>query len=145
MKYFALPIICFSFFLLSASGCDKKTNTDALCNQITLNKPFTGRINEIWCLDEADWNITFGPFIEDSRCNVPNIECFWAGRFVMATVITTSEGVVRDTFYAQNSWSDTLHQGAYTIILKKVYPEVRTSMEALDPSKYSFDVVVSEQ
>ncbi len=130
-----------SFMLFSFSGCEPKSIAYSSCNQITLNKPFTARISEQWCLDEANWKIKFGPFIEDSRCNVPGIECFWAGRYVMAATIE-SNGIVQDTFHAVQNWSDTLYQGGYTIILNKVFPEIRTTMEPLDPSKYSFEVIV---
>jgi len=129
-----------SFLLFSFSGCDKKSTSD-FCNQITLNKPFIARIDEQWCLDETNWKIRFGPFIEDSRCNVTGIECVWAGRYVMAATIDNSE-LVQDTFQAVYNWSDTLYQGVYSVILNKVFPEIRTSMEQLDPSLYSFEVIV---
>ncbi|MEP6646780.1 MAG: hypothetical protein ABJC12_06805 [Saprospiraceae bacterium] len=145
MKYFFSAIIGMAFFLLSFSGCDKKTTSDALCNQITLNKPFTAKIGELWCLDQENLSIRFGPVIEDSRCNVTNIDCVWAGRFVLAATIINSDGEVRDTFNAVYNWTDTLHQGNLNIFLKKVYPENRPTMEQLDPSKYSFDIVVSEE
>ncbi len=130
-----------SFLLFSFSCCDKKNTYDAACNQITLNKPFIAGIDEQWCLDEAIWKIRFGPFIEDSRCNVTGIECVWAGRYVMAATIDNGE-LVQDTFNAVNNWSDTLYQGIYSILLKKVFPEIRSSTDPLDPSEYSFEVIV---
>ncbi|HZV72044.1 MAG TPA: hypothetical protein VFG10_21055 [Saprospiraceae bacterium] len=144
MKYVFSIGVCISFLFLNFSGCDKKSNTDALCNQITLNKPFTAKLDELWCLDQDHWSITFGPFVEDSRCNVQGIECVWAGRYVMAATINDNQGVVRDTFFAVSNWSDTLHYSSYNIILKKVNPEFRTTMEPLDPSAYSFDMVVEQ-
>ena len=129
------------FLLFGFSGCDKKNPSDLGCNQITLNKPFTAKIAEQWCLEETNWKITFGSFIEDSRCNVTGIECVWAGRYVMAATIDNGEAI-QDTFLAVNNWSDTLYQGSYRIILSKVFPEIRTTMEPLDPSEYSFEVVV---
>ncbi len=145
MKYLVSITVALSFLLLNFSGCDKKNNTDALCNQITLKKTFTAKIDEVWCLDQANWSIRFGPLVEDSRCNVPNIDCIWAGRYVMAATIIDSDGEVRDTFYAVQNWTDTLHQGIYNIYLNKVYPDIRPTMEALDPAKYSFDIVVEQQ
>lgn len=127
-------------FLMS---CDEKVNSGSNCNPITLNKTFTAKLNEDWCIEETDWKIHFGPFIEDSRCNVPNIDCVWAGRYVMAATIDNGE-TVRDTFFAVHNWTDTLYQGPYQIILSKVYPEIRTSMEPLDTSKYSFDITVKQ-
>lgn len=145
MKYLISISIGLSFLFLSVSGCDKKNNPDLPCNPITLNKPFLAKIDELWCLDQADWSIRFGPAVEDSRCNVPGIECVWAGRYVMAATIITADGEDRDTFYAIHNWSDTLHQDGYNIYLKKVYPEIRPTMEPLDPAKYSFDIVVEQQ
>ena len=141
MKNFLSGTLCLSLLLCGFSGCDKKTNSDPNCNQIILNKPFTARIAEQWCLDGANWKITFGPFLEDSRCNVSGIDCVWAGRFVLAATIDNGEQV-QDTFFAINNWSDTLYEGSNKILLNKVFPEIRTSMEALDPSKYSFEVIV---
>ena len=97
-----------------------------------------------WCFEEADWKIRFGPFIEDSRCNVPDIVCVWAGRYVMAATIYNHGETVQDTFEAVYNWTDTIYQGPYQIILSKVYPEIRTSMEPLDPSNYSFDIIVKQ-
>ena len=125
----------------SSSGCEKKLNSGLNCNPITLNQTFNAKIGEEWCIETSDWKITFGPLIEDSRCNVVDVQCIWAGRYVMAATIDDGE-IVQDTFNAETNWQDTLYQGGYRIILAKVYPEVRTSMEALDPSKYSFDVIV---
>ncbi|MBK9984509.1 MAG: hypothetical protein IPP15_19445 [Saprospiraceae bacterium] len=145
MKYLFYISISLSFIFLNFSGCDKKDTTDPLCNQITLNKPFLAKIDEQWCLDQANWSIRFGPLVEDSRCNVPGIDCFWAGRFVMAATIINSDGEERDTFYAVRNWTDTLQQGIYNIYLNKIYPEMRPTMELLDPSKYSFDVIIEKR
>lgn len=145
MKYLFSIAAGLSLFFLNFSGCEKKNNTDALCNQITLNKPFNAKINELWCLDQVDWSIRFGPFVEDSRCNVANIECIWAGRYVMEATITNGGQQTKDTFYAVNNWSDTLYQDNYKIILTKVYPEMRQTMDPLDPSKYAFDITVQQE
>ncbi|HEX5112662.1 MAG TPA: hypothetical protein VFV79_07435 [Saprospiraceae bacterium] len=88
-----------------------------------------------------NWKITFGPFLEDSRCNVPEIDCVWAGRYVMAALIEGAE-TERDTFYAERDWRDTLHVYPYTIILNKVFPETRTTMGNLDSSAYSFEIII---
>ncbi len=133
------------FFLLNVGGCEKKGNTDALCNQFSLNKTFTSKIDELWCLDTGDLSIRFGPMVEDSRCNVDGIECIWAGRYVLESTIIKSGGEKKDTFLAVHNWSDTLHQSPYRIIMQKVYPETRTDTEALDPSKYSFDIRVEQE
>ncbi len=141
MKIYNSLISVLLIAAFSSTGCEKKLNSNSSCNQITLNETFTAKIGEEWCLDAADWKITFGPLIEDSRCNVPGIQCIWAGRYVMAATINNGE-IVQDTFVADTNWQDTLYQGAYKIILAKVYPEIRTTTEPLDPSKYSFDVIV---
>ena len=132
-----LPLL--SILLLTA--CDKKTTANLTCSQISLDIPFTAKINETWCLD--DWKIRFGPFIEDSRCNVPGIECIWAGRYVMGATIDNGE-TVQDTFYAVKDWRDTLYNGPYQVILNRVFPETRTTTDQLDPSAYSFEIIVKK-
>ena len=127
-----------SLFLYS---CDKKSEGTPLCNPITLGQSFTAKIGDTFCIPTDHWQITFGPFLEDSRCNVPGLECFWEGRFVMAASIDNGE-IVRDTFFADDDWRDTLYHGAYSIILDKVLPEVRQNMEPLDTSAYSFEIIV---
>ena len=128
--------------VLFTNSCDEKTAKPE-CKDFTLNQTFTAKVNEQWCLEGADFKIRFGPFIEDSRCNVPNINCFWNGQYVMGATIDHGTSV-QDTFYAVHNWTDTLYHNAYRIILAKVYPEIRTSMEPLDESAYSFDVIVKQ-
>ena len=131
-----------SFFL--TQGCTKDCDADTedlTCKEITLNEPFIAKIGETWCRPEESWEVTFGPFIEDSRCNVPDIDCFWEGRYVMASLFDNGE-VTKDTFYAVTNWRDTLVHDQFTIILNKVYPELRADFEPLDPDKYSFEVIV---
>ena len=130
----------FSLTLLQFS-CEKTSEGSPQCDQIALNQPFTAKIGETYCLPNKNWKITFGPFIEDSRCNVPNIECIWAGRYVMAALIEGGESE-RDTFFAERDWRDTLHVAPYTIILNKVFPETRTTMEPMDTSGYSFEIII---
>jgi hypothetical protein len=132
--------ICLSLSL-SLISCDKKSEGNPLCNSITLNKPFTAKIGETYCLPNDSWQITFGPFLEDSRCNVPGLDCFWIGRYVMAATIESGE-ILRDTFYADDDWRDTLYHAPYSIVLNKVLPEIRDDMEPLDTSAYSFEIIV---
>jgi hypothetical protein len=136
---FLLPILLVAFVM---AGCEEKLST-ASCHAINIDKPFTAMVGEQWCINENDWKITFGPIIEDSRCNVPGLECVWAGRFVMAATIESGE-ISTDTFYAVNNWQDTIYNGPYRIILDKVFPEQRTSMETLDSSAYSFRIIVQD-
>jgi hypothetical protein len=124
---------------LTFTSCDKKSEGDPLCNSFTLNVPFTAKIGETYCIPSEPWQITFGPFLEDSRCNVPGIDCFWQGQYVMAVTIDNGE-IARDTFYAD--WTDTLYSGSHSIILNKVFPETRTSMTPLDTSAYSFEMII---
>ena len=124
------------------SGCDHKPESPVNCNTITPGQTFTARIGESWCLPDDHWQITFGPAIEDSRCNVADIECVWAGRFVLGTTIQYQDGVKQDTFDAISNWSDTLHNTPFTVILQKIYPEMRDSIGMLPASAYSFDVLV---
>jgi len=130
--------LCLSLF---SASCDKKSEGTPLCDPITLNKPFTAKIGETYCLPSEHWEISFGPFVEDSRCNVSGLDCFWQGQYVMGISIDNGE-IVRDTFYAVNDWRDTLFHAPYHIVLNKVFPETRASMEPLDTSAYSFEVIV---
>ena len=139
-NYISLTVLVVSA-ILSSPGCDPKSDANPPCNAIILGQSFTARIGEVWCIPSSDWKITFGPLIEDSRCNVPNIECVWAGRYVMGATIFNNESI-QDTFEAVYNWQDTLHSGPYSIYLNLVKPEVRTSTEPLDPSAYSFDITV---
>jgi hypothetical protein len=139
-NYFSLTLLALAG-MFTNQACDKNTDAELTCKSITVNKPFTAKIGEEWCIPATGWSITFGPTIEDSRCNVPEIDCVWAGRFVMAATIDNGE-ITQDTFFAVNNWRDTLYSGSYTIILDKVKPEIRSSTELLDPSAYSFDMIV---
>jgi len=126
---------------LTFTSCDKKSEGTPLCDPITLNVPFTAKIGETYCIPTESWQITFGPFLEDSRCNVPGLDCFWEGQYVMAVTIESGE-IQSDTFYADGDWRDTLYNGSYSIILNKVFPESRVSMEPLDTSAYSFEMII---
>jgi len=139
MKIYISFISVLFLVAFSLTGCEEKLNQS--CNQITQNETFKAKIGEVWCLDATDWKITFGPLIEDSRCNAPLINCFWAGRYVMAATFDNGDAV-QDTFYAEGNWQDTLYYGNYKIFLEKVYPELNLTAEPLDPSEYSFDVIV---
>jgi hypothetical protein len=130
------------FFIYGFSGCDKNNPSDHTCNEITPGQPFTARLGEQWCLEQENLKITFGPFIEDSRCNVPGIECVWAGRYVMDTTIINSDATTQDTFYAVHNWTDTLYSGNLSIFLNKVFPETKPTTDPIDQKNYSFEVVV---
>ncbi len=128
--------------LLAFNSCGKGEDNTAGCdNQITLNQRFTAKIGETWCLPAENWDITFNATVEDSRCNVVDVECVWAGRYVMAATIDAGE-TIRDTFFAVNGWRDTLYQGNHTIILDKVLPEIRPTTDPLPESAYSFEIIV---
>ena len=58
-------------FVLVSDSCDQRSDLGPNCNEIHLNKAFTARIGEEWCIPETGWKISFGPMIGDSRCNVP--------------------------------------------------------------------------
>ncbi len=59
----------------------------------------------------------------------------------MGTTIYNGEAT-QDTFFAVNNWQDTLLSGPYTIHLNLVKPEIRPTTEPLDPSAYSFEMVI---
>ena len=127
--------------LMVLQSCDKKAGSDSACEVIMLHETFTARFGEKWCIPSSGWSLTLDPFIEDSRCNVPQIECVWQGRFVMGVTFQNGENAL-DTFDAQYGSQDTLFNIPYSVILLNVKPELRSSMEPLDPAAYSFDLVV---
>jgi len=139
-NYISLTVFLLST-LVSLTDCHPKATADLHCKSITLNKSFTARIGEQWCIPSSNWKIAFGPMMEDSRCNVANVECVWAGRYVMAATIENGE-TIQQKFEAVNNWQDTIYSGPYAIYLNLVKPEVRTSTDPLDPSAYSFDIIV---
>jgi hypothetical protein len=138
-NYISLTVFVVST-ILSSPGCDTKSDANPPCNTITLNKSFTARVGEQWCIPSNDWNITFGPILEDSRCNLPDIDCIWGGRFVMSATINNGDAV-QETFEAVHNWQDTLYNGPYTIYLNLVKPENSNPGPSV-PSAYSFDILV---
>lgn len=135
-------ILCLS---MAGMGCETKSELPGDCQGFNFDQTFRAKIGETWCHSKPSFQITFGPLIEDSRCNVPNIECVWAGRYVMlATVLHGGDVIAQDTFDAVSNWSDTLYNTPYTIMLQKVYPEIRDSVGNLPDSVYSFDVKISQ-
>lgn len=141
-KYSSLSAFTLGILLI-VNGCGKNEDNAAGCdNPITVNEPFTARVGETWCIPSESWKITFGPYIEDSRCNVVNIECVWAGRFVLAATLNNGGSVTRDTFFAVHDWRDTMHTGSHQVILNKVFPEIRQNTDPLDQGAYSFEMVV---
>ena len=141
-NYISLTVLLISA-LISLADCHPKATADLHCNTITLNKPFTARIGEQWCIPSSDWKITFGPMKEDSRCNVANVQCVWAGKYVMGATIDNGE-TIQQTFEAVTHWQDTIYSAPYTIYLNLVKPEVRPTTQPLDPSAYSFDIIVNK-
>lgn len=141
MKYYTLLTIILLSGTFLASCHDEKDTANGLCQGITLGQPFIGRIDETWCLQGDSWEITFGPVLEDSRCNVPDVDCFWEGRYVMGALIDNGE-VISDMFDVHLGATDTLYSGGYRVIITRVFPETRASFDPLDPSEYSFEVTV---
>jgi len=59
----------------------------------------------------------------------------------LAALIESNE-TTRDTFFADDDWRDTIQRSGHTIILNKVMPEIRETMEPLDTSAYSFEIII---
>ncbi len=129
-------------FVLVTERCEPKPASGLLCNEAQLNKPFTARIGEEWCLAQTDLKIKLDAMVEDSRCNVTNVECVWAGRYVMAVTIDQDGSSLRDTFFAVHNWQDTIYSGSYAIYLNLVKPEIRPTTDPIDPAAYSFEMVI---
>lgn len=129
-------------FVLVTERCEPKPANGLMCHEAQLNKPFTAKIGDEWCLAGTDWKIKFDDVVEDSRCNVPNIECVWAGRYVMAVTIDQDGSSIQDTFFAVNNWQDTIYNGSYSIYLNLVKPETRPTMDPIDESAYALEMVI---
>ena len=129
-------------FVLVTERCEPKSDSGNVCNQAILNKPFVAKIGEEWCLSQTDWKMKLDAVVEDSRCNVTNVDCVWAGRYVMAVTIEQDGTPLRDTFYAVNNWRDTIYNGPYAIYLNLVKPETRPTTDPIDAADYSFEMVI---
>lgn len=128
---------------LALQSCNEKLPLPANCMTFEFGVPFEAGIQEAWCEEAGDFVLTLGPILEDSRCNVPGIECVWAGRFVLAATFQ-HEGISRDTFYAVEDWRDTIFVDNTEIILDKVFPETRTDMGIVDTSAYRFRLIINK-
>ncbi|HSF88759.1 MAG TPA: hypothetical protein VLA46_05030 [Saprospiraceae bacterium] len=129
-------------FVLVTEKCEPNSASGLMCNEAQLNKPFTAKIGEVWCLAQTDWKMKLDAVVEDSRCNVTNVDCVWAGRYVMAVSIDQDGTTVRDTFFAVNNWQDTIYSGPYSIYLHLVKPETRPTTDPIDPASYSFEMLI---
>ena len=128
--------------LSSFSGCDKDSDENVGCNSFNLNETFTAKSGETWCLKGDDLEITFGSVVEDSRCNVPEIDCVWAGRYVSAVSFSDNGEILKDTFFAVSNWRDTLYVNNHAVLLNKVNPEIRQEMGTLPDEAYSLEILV---
>ena len=136
-----LWILLCVFFL--APGCDKRDVVEeGACDEFTLGEEFEARIHDTWCLQNGDLTITFQRILDDSRCNIQDVECVWAGKFTMEVDIREGGATRRDTFDAVHNWQDTIMTGAYDIALIKVLPEIRIMNNLPDTSDYRLRVVV---
>lgn len=139
-NHICLTILTISCLFL-ASCTKSKTETPFDCKEITLGETFIAKFGEEWCVPQTGWKMTFGPFIEDGRCNITDIVCVWEGQFVMGATFDDGTETV-DTFYAITNWRDTLINGSHTIILNKIYPLIRDSFAPVDLEDYSFEMIV---
>lgn len=129
-------------FVLVTERCEPKSTSGLMCNEAHLNKPFTARIGEEWCLAQTDWKMKLDAVVEDSRCNVTNVDCVWAGRYVMAVTFSHDGTSLRDSFYAINNWKDTIYIESHAVYLHLVKPETRPTTDPIDPASYSFEMVI---
>ncbi len=135
-----LPFLLIS--VITLSSCDKKNEgLPGDCQSIVLHQPFTARIGETWCIPATGWSIRLDTITEDSRCNVLEYVCVWAGQLVMEATVN-EQGHDQVTFVADHDWRDTLYTQDHTIILQKILPETRDSWEILPPQTYAFEIIV---
>jgi hypothetical protein len=142
----AMRTLLFAISVMSIlfSSC-RNTDSALPCNEITPDVAFETKVHETWCLPDESLKITIGTIVEDSRCNVKDIICVWAGRTVLELLIETKEvPFYRDTFYAVDNWQDAMTIGNYTLELTQVLPLERTDF-VTDTAEYSFQLVLNEE
>lgn len=110
--------------------------------EITPGVLFEAKVHETWCLADESVKLTVKSIVEDSRCNVKDIICVWAGRAVVELLIETKEASsYRDTFYAVENWQDTLSIGNYDLELAMIHPQERLDF-VVDTASYRFQMVL---
>ncbi len=137
--------LLFSTLFLSILFVSCKDTDNALpCKEITPGVAFEAKVHDTWCLPDESVKITIGTVIEDSRCNVKDIVCVWAGRIVLELLIETNEEpFYRDTFYAVDNWQDEMMVGNYVLELKQVLPLERNDF-VTDTSEYAFQLILTQ-
>lgn len=128
--------------LITLASCDCDDRSALPCREIIKDEIFEAKVHDVWCLPDESLKITFGPILEDSRCNIPGFDCFWAGRTLLELLIETNEvAAYKDTLYAELNWQDTLSVGNYSLELNKIFPLERTDF-TVDTAKYRFQMVL---
>lgn len=141
-----MNFIRISFALLTGmvlAACDATEKVSA-CNEITPGEAFNAVLNDPWCLNGEELQITLTELIEDSRCNPTDtqIQCFWEGQVVLAVDFEYLDEVQRDTFVARYGVQDTLQIGLYDVRLQKTFPELRDFDNLPELDAYRFELVV---
>ena len=137
-----LWILCFLAAIAVSPACNERVDKEGVCENFELGEEFEARIHDTWCLENGNLAITFGSILDDSRCNIVDVECVWAGKFTMFVDIDLAGDITRDTFDAVHNWQDTIQAGAYNIALVKVLPEMRTMNNPVDTSEYTLRIIV---
>lgn len=120
-----------------------KPDPDGLqCETYPVNVRFNAHVNDVICIENEDIVLGFGRILEDSRCNVPHIDCVWEGRFVMALDVEIGSNVIKDTIRANYQGLDTITYQDFKIEILKVKPEVRPSLEFSDTTAYELEVML---
>lgn len=129
--------------LLGITACREMTDNALPCLEITPGMPFEAKIHDTWCLPDGSLQLTFGPILEDGRCNIQEINCFWEGQMLLETEITNHGEMQKDTFRVIGQGSDTLVSGQWSIIMQHVSPEERPDF-SIDTSAYRFTMLVTQ-
>jgi hypothetical protein len=135
------------FFILIVTilliyACRDRAGTALPCKEITPGVLFEAKVHETWCLPDESVKLSINSIVEDSRCNVKDIVCVWAGRAVLELLIETKEiPSYRDTFYAVENWQDTLSIGNYDLELALIHPQERLDT-SVDTAAYRFQMIL---
>lgn len=139
MKAISLSLIALTLLL---NACRDRSESALPCKEITEGVAFEAKVHESWCLPDGSVKLTVNSILEDSRCNVKDLVCVWAGRAVVELLIETNEvPSYRDTFYAVNNWQDTLQIGSHDLELTLVLPVERLDTN-VDTAAYRFQMIL---
>lgn len=134
--------LLFTCFTLGSCDQDNTSKPNFSCVSQQINTPFQARVGDQVCFENENIVLHFGKILEDSRCNIPHVDCFWEGRYVMILDVEENGAINPDTIQASYIGLDTLIYPDFRILISNVKPEIRTTYEVTDTSLYELEVML---